>query len=182
MLNGFFRTDFCIKEVVASRQNRKNKENFVFFESPRKRTALFLITDYPVKYQLISGETFVCEVGEMMLMPQGSRYAASFELPENVSAEDAKAILAAYKDVYDETQDKSAWFDTVKSICEPLGFCPEVKEYKKNPEGWKGHAGDVSTVIRLAVTGRRNTPDLCAIMQLLGRARVMARLDAAMNK
>ena len=84
MLNGFFRTDFCIKEVVASRQNRKNKENFVFFESPRKRTALFLITDYPVKYQLISGETFVCDVGEMMLMPQGSRYAASFELPENV--------------------------------------------------------------------------------------------------
>jgi len=84
MLNGFFRSDFCIKEVVASRQNRKNKENFVFFESPRKRTALFLITDYPVKYQLISGETFVCEVGEMMLMPQGSRYAASFELPDNV--------------------------------------------------------------------------------------------------
>ncbi|MBO5796988.1 MAG: glutamate--tRNA ligase, partial [Clostridia bacterium] len=76
--------------------------------------------------------------------------------------------------------DKQAWFDTVKSICEPLGFCPEVKEYKKDPTGWKGHAGDVSTVIRLAVTGRRNTPDLCAIMQLLGRERVMKRLaDAA---
>lgn len=109
-------------------------------------------------------------------------FDGAFELPENVTPADAKAILAAYKDVYDETQDKSAWFDTVKSICEPLGFCPEVKEYKKNPDGWKGHAGDVSTVIRLAVTGRRNTPDLCAIMQLLGRRRVMARLDAAMNK
>ena len=107
-------------------------------------------------------------------------FDGAFELPENIAPADAKAILAAYVDVYDETQDKQAWFDTVKSICEPLGFCPEVKEYKKDPTGWKGHAGDVSTVIRLAVTGRRNTPDLCAIMQLLGRERVMKRLaDAA---
>ena len=109
-------------------------------------------------------------------------FDGAFELPENIAPADAKAILTAYVDVYDETQDKQAWFDTVKSICEPLGFCPEVKEYKKDPTGWKGHAGDVSTVIRLAVTGRRNTPDLCAIMQLLGRERVLARLNAAIEK
>jgi glutamyl-tRNA synthetase len=51
-----------------------------------------------------------------------------------------------------------------------------VKEYKKNPDGYKGHAGDVSTVIRLAVTGRRNTPDLCSIMRLLGKEIVLERL------
>lgn len=84
MLNGVFDLDVSIKEVVASRQNRKNKESFVFLENPRKRTALFLITDYPVKYLLPSGEVFVCEVGEMMLLPRGSRYIANFELPENV--------------------------------------------------------------------------------------------------
>ena len=109
-------------------------------------------------------------------------FDGAFQLPETVAAADAKAILQAYKGVYDETQDKTAWFDTVKSICPALGFCPEVKEYKKDPTGWKGHAGDVSTVIRLAVTGRRNTPDLCAIMQLLGRERVTARIDAAIAK
>lgn len=109
-------------------------------------------------------------------------FDGAFELPENIASADAKAILAAYVNVYDETEDKQAWFDTVKSICADLGFCPEVKEYKKDPTGWKGHAGDVSTVIRLAVTGRRNTPDLCAIMQLLGRERVMKRLNDAAAK
>lgn len=104
-------------------------------------------------------------------------FDGAFELPDNVTAADAKAILQAYLPLYDPSADKQAWFDTVKSVCEPLGFCPEVKEYKKNPDGWKGHAGDVSTVIRLAVTGRRNTPDLCAIMQLLGRDRVAARIN-----
>lgn len=109
-------------------------------------------------------------------------FDGAFTLPENLTAADAKAILTAYAAVYDETEDKQAWFDTVKGICPALGFCPEVKEYKKNPDGWKGHAGDVSTVIRLAVTGRRNTPDLCAIMQLLGRERVLARMRAAAEK
>ncbi len=109
-------------------------------------------------------------------------FDGAFELPENITPADAKAILAAYAPVYDETQDKAAWFDTIKAICPALGFCPEVKEYKKDPAGWKGHAGDVSTVIRLAVTGRRNTPDLCAIMQLLGRERVQQRLAAAAEK
>lgn len=109
-------------------------------------------------------------------------FDGAFELPENLSSADAKAALSAYRAVYDETEDKQAWFETVKRICPPLGFCPEVREYKKNPEGFKGHAGDISTVIRLAVTGRRNTPDLCAIMQLLGRERVLRRIDAAMAK
>ncbi len=97
-------------------------------------------------------------------------------LPENITAADAAAILAAYAKVYDPAEDKQAWFDTVKSICADLGFSPDVKAYKQNPDAFKGHVGDVSTVIRIAVTGRRNTPDLCAIMQLLGKERVLARM------
>lgn len=96
-------------------------------------------------------------------------YAPCFEYPENISKDDAKAILKAYVEVYDENDDNSAWFDKMKSICSPLGFCPDVKEYKQSPEQYKGHVGDVSTVVRIAVTGRTNTPDLCTIMQLLGR-------------
>ncbi len=105
-----------------------------------------------------------------------------WELPETINAEDAVAVLKAYKTAYDPTADKQAWFDTVKSLCEPLGFCPEVKVYKKDPDAYKGHVGDVSTIIRLAITSRRNTPDLCSIMQLLGNDRVAERLDNAIEK
>ncbi len=104
---------------------------------------------------------------------------AEYPWPEQLDKADIDAILTAYEAVYDPSADKQAWFDTVKSICEPLGFCPEVKEYKKNPDAYKGHAGDVSTVIRVAITGRRNTPDLCAIMQLLGKDEVSKRFPNA---
>ena len=108
-------------------------------------------------------------------------YSNSLELPEHISPADAAAVVSAYKDVYDASQDKDAWFATVKSICASLGFCPDVKQYKADPSAWKGHVGDVSTVIRIAVTGRRNTPDLCSIMQTLGVDTVNSRLDAAIH-
>lgn len=108
-------------------------------------------------------------------------FELSMDLPETMAPADAAAILDAYKGVYNPDEDKQQWFETVKSICPALGFCPEVKEYKKNPEAYKGHAGDVSTVLRLAVTGRRNTPDLCGIMQLLGKEKVIQRLEQAIE-
>ncbi|MGN1116975.1 MAG: glutamate--tRNA ligase, partial [Acutalibacteraceae bacterium] len=109
-------------------------------------------------------------------------FVSDFELPENIQKEDAKKILEAYCASYDENADKDKWFSDIKALCEPLGFTPNVKEYKKNPDMFKGHVGDVSTVIRLAVTGRKNTPDLYSIMQLLGRDRVLNRLSAAAAK
>ncbi len=105
-----------------------------------------------------------------------------FEKPENISTDDTKAILEAYLKVFDAADDKDTWFGKIKDLCEPLGFTPNVKEYKKNPEAFKGHVGDVSTVIRLAVTGRKNTPDLHAIMALLGQDTVTERLTEAMAK
>jgi len=107
-----------------------------------------------------------------------SLFAPCYDLPENIAKEDAKAILDAYLKVYDPADDKDVWFGKIKELCEPLGFTPNVKEYKKNPDAFKGHVGDVSLVIRLAVTGRTNTPDLCAIMQLLGREKAVARINA----
>ncbi len=106
-------------------------------------------------------------------------YQNDYALPDNIALADAAAILRDYIGIYDETADKQTWFDTVKTLCEPHGFCPDVKAYKQSPDQYKGHVGDVSTVIRIAVTGRRNTPDLCAIMQLLGKEAVTERLNAA---
>ena len=104
-------------------------------------------------------------------------YTPDYTMPENISKEDAKAILETYKNTYNQSDDKDMWFTRIKDMCEGLGFTPNVKEYKKNPEAFKGHVGDVSTVIRIAVTSRRNTPDLYSIMQLLGEERVMDRLN-----
>ncbi len=109
-------------------------------------------------------------------------YEKNYEMPENITADMVKEILEAYIREYNPSDDKQQWFDRIKALCEPLGYTPNVKEYKKNPDAFKGHVGDVSTVIRLAVTGRRNTPDLYAIMSLLGEERVKERLyDAIAN-
>ena len=109
-------------------------------------------------------------------------YKPCFDYPENISADDAKAILSEYVKIYDPSDDNLVWFDKVKSICLPLGFSPDVKAYKADPDSFKGHVGDVSTVIRIAVTGRTNTPDLCTIMQLLGKERVLERIKAHIEK
>ena len=67
----------------------------------------------------------------------------------------------------------------MKDVAEKCGYAREVKEYKKEPEKWPGHVGDVSGVIRVAVTGRKNTPDLYEIMQVLGKEEVTSRLEKA---
>lgn len=108
-------------------------------------------------------------------------YEKNYELPENITSDMAKEILEAYLKEYNPADDKQQWFDRIKALCEPLGYTPNVKEYKKNPDAFKGHVGDVSTVIRLAVTGRKNTPDLYAIMSLLGEDKVKERLSDAIS-
>ena len=63
----------------------------------------------------------------------------------------------------------------MKDVAEKLGYAREVKEYKANPENFKGHVGDISTVIRVALTGRKNTPDLYEILKNLGKERIEKR-------
>lgn len=106
-------------------------------------------------------------------------YQPDYTLPENISKADAAAIAEKYVSEFSLADDKDQWFARIKEMCEPLGFTPNVKEYKKNPEAFKGHVGDVSTVIRIALTSRRNTPDLYSIMQLLGEDKIKARLTDA---
>ena len=106
-------------------------------------------------------------------------YEKDYTLPENIGAADAAAILHDYSEVWSPADEKDVWFEKIKALCAPHGFTPNVKEYKQNPDAFKGHVGDVSTVIRIAVTGRTNTPDLCTILQLLGEDTVHARLADA---
>ena len=105
-----------------------------------------------------------------------------YEEPSNydfdkISGEDAKKVIEEYSKVYDYNDDKQVWFNKIKDVAEKLGYAREVKEYKANPENWPGHVGDVSTVIRVVLTGRRNTPDMYEIMQVLGKDEVSKRFE-----
>ena len=108
-------------------------------------------------------------------------YTPDATLPEHIAKEDAIEILTKYKEVYSADDSKEEWFNKIKELCSACGFTPNVKEYKQNPDAFKGHVGDVSTVIRIAITSRTNTPDLYYIMQILGVDEVMNRIDNAIN-
>ena len=89
-----------------------------------------------------------------------------------------KDILNVYLGkYYDENADKEKWFNDIKDLAEEFGFAREVKEYKKEPDKWKGHVGDISTIIRVALTGRHNTPDLYEIMRVLGSQSIEKRIN-----
>lgn len=108
-------------------------------------------------------------------------FTPCYELCGNATNELAKNVLEKYIDEVNLNDDKDAWFSRIKSICEPCGCTPNVKEYKQNPDNFKGHVGDVSTIIRVALTGRTNTPDLFSITALLGEKRVKERLTKALE-
>ena len=102
-------------------------------------------------------------------------------LPENVTPEDAVEICRRFAETYDPADDQPAWFAKIKQIAADLGYAPETKLYKKDPSAYKGHVGDVSMVLRIAVTGRQNSPDLFEVMHILGCERTIARLSAMIH-
>ena len=99
------------------------------------------------------------------------------KLPEEVSAEDAKEILTRYLATYDHSDDQQAWFEKIRTITGDLGYAVRPKDYKKDPDSYKGHVGHVSTVIRIALMGRTDSPDMWEIQQILGEDRVRARIQ-----
>ncbi len=100
-----------------------------------------------------------------------------YEIYEQISKEDTISLLNAYKNEYSPSDDKQKWFERIKDICQKQNFCDNIKEYKKNPTAYKGSVADVSGIIRVAVTTKKNTPDLYEIMKLLGKEEVIKRID-----
>lgn len=85
-------------------------------------------------------------------------------------------ILKTYMEKYFNITDKEAWFNNIKTLTDELGYCSNMKEYKENPDKYKGSVADISTVIRVALTSRSMTPDLYEIMKLLGKDRIKERI------
>lgn len=90
-------------------------------------------------------------------------------------------VLKKFAENYDPADDNSAWFAKVKAIAPEVGFAAEMSEYKKNPEAYRGSVSDVAEILRIAITGSANSPDLCTIMGILGKERSLARLNAALR-
>ncbi len=145
--------DYATAVLNIDRENKK----------PRKDIAKW--SDIPDYISYMYNETFV----------------PCYDLTGNATPELAVKVLELYKDKVDLNDDKDAWFNKIKEICEPVGCTPNVKEFKQNPDAFKGHVGDVSTIIRVALTGRVNTPDLFSITALLGRDEVISRIDKAIT-
>ncbi|NLK97123.1 MAG: glutamate--tRNA ligase [Epulopiscium sp.] len=99
--------------------------------------------------------------------------------PQNIDEEEAKKLLKAYMETYDHSDDQTQWFEKIRVIAEQNGYAAKPKDYKKNPDMYKGHVGDVSTVIRLAVVGRASSPDVWEIQQILGEDKVRERIKKA---
>lgn len=107
-------------------------------------------------------------------------FPAYFRIEDEITGfakADIEKALTLFAEGYDEQDDSTVWFDKVKAIAEQLGYCTNMKEYKQNPDAYPGNVGDVSTFIRVALTGRTNSPDLYTVMQILGREESLSRID-----
>ena len=98
-----------------------------------------------------------------------------------MSKEDIKAVLLDYATNMDLTLDEENWFNSIKELAVRHGFADNVKVWKKNKEAFKGHVGDVSEFLRIALSGRKNSPNLYYVIQILGEAKVKERIEATVS-
>ena len=102
----------------------------------------------------------------------------TYEFMKITDKEEIKKITKTYMDKYFSVEDdKETWFTKIKSLCDALGYASNMKEYKQNPEAYKGSVTDISTVLRVALTKRAQTPDLYEIMQILGKDKMIERFE-----
>ncbi len=95
---------------------------------------------------------------------------------EKFSKEDISTAISAFIETYDPSDEQSVWFDKIKAIGESMGYTADMKAYRAEPEKYKGSVADISMFLRVAVTGKLNSPDMYEVMNILGRERVIERL------
>lgn len=105
-----------------------------------------------------------------------SLFAVKDAYAENFAVSDIRAALEGFLAGYDPADDMTVWFDKIKAVAESIGYASDMKAYKANPEAYRGSVADVSMFLRVAVTGRLNSPDMYAVMQVMGADRVRARV------
>ena len=99
------------------------------------------------------------------------------EYPEKFDKADIKTVLTKFLETFDPADDMNTWFGKIQEIGSALGYTPDMKAYKADPDAFKGNVGDVSMFIRIAITGKMNSPDMYAVMQILGKEKVAERIN-----
>ncbi len=103
------------------------------------------------------------------------------EWNEAISKDDIKALLVDYRDNMNLDLDEEAWFNDIKALGMRHNFCDSVKVWKKNKEAYKGHVGDVSEILRIAITGKKQSPNLYYVLKILGKERSIARINQVLE-
>ena len=168
-----------VYESVAIWSEKYNKDfHNLFIENPKFSTDILNIGRGGKKPR--KDIAIWSEVKEYMGFMFDEIFTPDYTLSETLKV-DAKAILADYINIYDDNDEQSTWFDKIKELAPEFGYASETKEYKANPENFKGHSGDISMIIRVAVTGKQNSPDMYSILKILGKEKVIARINKAME-
>ncbi len=173
-----FTVDECARQITnwAEKYEPVLYQFAVSDEEQFKRTiSLWKISGKKVRKDVAKWSELM-QLFDYLYLPQESfEQAVVYELDDKYTkAQLTEAIEVYKKDLFLNTDN---WFDQMKKLGEPLGYCPNMKEYKKNPESYKGSIADLCSIVRVAVTGRKNSPDLYTIMMILGEDNVQKRLD-----
>ena len=110
------------------------------------------------------------------------RFQIEDAMPAEVPQEDLGTILRGYLESYDHSDDQSEWFGKIRAMAVELGYAAKPKDFKKHPEDYKGHVGHVSSVIRIALMGRAQSPDVWTIQQIMGEEMVRRRIEAYLKE
>ena len=174
---GHFKDDE--KELLSDALDKAEKAAELFAQDEAKATAILNIDREGKKPRKDIAKW--SDVLDYVSYMYDETFVPNYELNGNATPSLAVKVIEEYLKVVNLDDDKDAWFGRMKDICPLVGCTPNVKEYKAEPEKFEGHVGDVSTIIRVALTGRTNTPDLFAITALLGEDTVKARLNSALK-
>ena len=99
------------------------------------------------------------------------------EMPAEVDETTRKLFFSKYIETYDHADDSAAWFAKVKEITQELGFAVKPKDFKKNPDNYKGSIVHITNTLRIALTGQASAPDIWEVSHVLGEELVRARLS-----
>lgn len=109
-------------------------------------------------------------------------YNAEGEYPQGFESSLIADVMKTYLAAYSSEDDQSAWFDKMKDVAEKFGFAREMKEYKANSDAYKGSIGDISSFVRVAITGKQNAPDLYTVMKILGENKSRERIEKQIER
>lgn len=121
------------------------------------------------------------EIKDYMGFFYNELFEPEYCFPENLAKEDIVAVLEQYPSVYSENDDQQQWFEKLKTVATSIGFAADTKEYKKNPDAFKGHVGDIAMMLRVALTGKQVSPDTFAVIRILGKNEMENRLKKCIN-